>query len=267
MSKTPKSIAPPNPLWLELKSPEDAAGYLSIYYSDDLSSLPVRWITKPGDNKSDPNLETLTYGLFSTCAPGLRAGAVKRRSQYLFFATNRKGTRVLTGYYHLRWYAKGTLGDRDFCLAADEAKFIAKPIPLREVDQECGTNVSKRFRGIRLLAHHECSKFLSLLRQHPDVTTQYLNEIDRLERLSLKYTGYRYPTFKKTDRFSWETASPDFLTGVTAQTPQKVSNSSPSGLWICVDCGRVMMNKALLKRCPQCGKVGTLTPKLVAPPK
>src|SRR5437870_4117601 len=195
-----RSVEPPNDPWMELNSPEDAAGYLSIYYSDDMSRLPVRAVTKPGDNKSDPNLETLTYGLFSTCAPGLRAGAVKRRSKYLFFATNRKGTRVLTGYYHLRWYAKGALGDRDFCLAADEAKFIAKPIPLRQVDQKCGTHLSKWFRGIRLLTHNECSKLVSLLEEQSDSTKQYLSEIDRLERFSLKYTGYRYLTFKKTDK-------------------------------------------------------------------
>src|ERR1044071_3989814 len=122
MSKTPKSIKPPNPLWRELKSPEDAAGYLSIYYSDDLSPLPIRWVTKPGDHKSDPNLETLTYGLFSTCGPQMRAGVVSRNSEYLFFATARKGERVLTGYYHLGWYAQGVYeGKTDYCLAADRA--------------------------------------------------------------------------------------------------------------------------------------------------
>ncbi len=262
MSKTPKSIAPPNSPWRELDSPEDACGYLSIYYSDDLSSLPVRWVTKPGDNKSDPNLETFTYGLFSTCAPGLQAGALKRRSQYLFFATSRKGERVLTGYYHLRWYAQGALGDRDFCLAADEAKFLAKPISLRQVDRKFGTHISKWFRGVRLLTSHECLSLVVLLHGIPDSTAEYLKEIDRLERFNLKHSGYRYPSFKKIDKFSWDTASPDLLArGRHARKERKVLNSSPSGLWSCNSCLRIIKNKALLKRCPYCGKVGTLMPK------
>src|SRR2546423_14285745 len=107
MKKPHSSVKPPNPPWQELNSPKDAGGYLSIYYSDDLSPLPIRRITKPGDQKADPNLETLTYGFFSTCSPELRAGAVKRRSSHLFFATLWKGARHLTGYYQLRWHARG----------------------------------------------------------------------------------------------------------------------------------------------------------------
>ena len=145
--KQDSSVAPPNAPWKELNSPEDAGSYMSIYYSDDLSRLPVRVITKPGDNKSDPNLETLTYGLFSTCSQSMRSGVVNRRSAYLFFATARKEGRVLTGYYHLRWFTDGVFDNaRDYCLAADTARFIEKPIPLTEVDRRCGTNVSKWFR-------------------------------------------------------------------------------------------------------------------------
>ena len=54
------SIKPPRSPWILLSSESDSGGYLSFYYSDDMSPLPVRWVTKPGDNKSDPNLETLT---------------------------------------------------------------------------------------------------------------------------------------------------------------------------------------------------------------
>jgi hypothetical protein len=147
-----------------------------------------------------------------------------------------------------------------FALPPMRRKFIANPIPLREVDQKCGTQVSQRFRGARLLTHQECSDLLGLIRAHPDATNRYLSEIDRMERFSLRFTGYRYPTFKKTDKFSWETASPDLLT-LEQEHKQRVPNASPSGLWICVDCGRIIRNKALLKRCPQCGKVGTLIPK------
>src|SRR3989304_4379671 len=142
------SVEPPNTPWQELKPRPGAGGYVSFYYSDDLSRLPVRWVTKPADNKSDPNLETLTYGLFSTCARSMRAAIVKRRCPHLFFVTARKKERVLTGYYRLRWYADGVFGGiRDFCLAADGARFIEKAIPLPEVDQKCGTHLAVPFRG------------------------------------------------------------------------------------------------------------------------
>src|SRR4051812_16368068 len=99
------SVRPPAAPWLKIDRPS-GAGYLSIYYSDDLSPLPIRWITKPGDNKSDPNIETLTYGLFSTCSRGMRSGAVKNAAEFLFFACNRGAGRVLSGYYRLKWYAE-----------------------------------------------------------------------------------------------------------------------------------------------------------------
>jgi hypothetical protein len=262
MPKSHASIVPPNDPWQELNSSEDAYGYLSIYYSDDLSSLPVRWITKPGDNKSDPNLETLTYGLFSTCAPGMRAGVVKRKSRYLFFATSRKGQRILAGYYHHRWYAQGVFLDaRDFCLAADEIRFVADPIPLKRVDRKCGTNVSRWFRNMRLLTGQECLRIVHLLREEPDATADYLSEINRLENFNLKHSGYRYPSWRQKSKFSWELAQDLVSVDRSKQEPGKVLNTSSSGLWKCQSCSQIVKNKALLKRCPHCGKVGTLKPK------
>lgn len=261
MSQTPKNIAPPADPWQELNPQEDACGYLSIYYSDDLASLPVRWVTKPGDNKSDPNLETLTYGLFSTCAPGMRSGVVKRRSEYLFFGTAWKGERVLTGYYHLYWYAKGALGKTDYCLAADDVKFIQKPIPFNRVDRECRTQISKWFRGVRLLTAAECSRVLALLSRIPNSTEQYLNEIDRLERFNLKHTGYRYPSWRRNEKFSWESAGELIGSAQDVPTSKRVPNTSKSGFWTCAACSQTVKNKALLKRCPLCGQVATLRPK------
>ena len=56
-----------------------------MYLPDDLSRLPVRHITRPHDNKSDPNIETGTYGLFSTCEHQMRSGIVNRGAQYIVF--------------------------------------------------------------------------------------------------------------------------------------------------------------------------------------
>lgn len=262
MQSTGSSVVPPAPPWLELNSPPTAGGYLSIYYSDDLSRLPVRWVTKPGDNKSDPNLETLTYGLFSTCSPGMRSGVVRRRSSYLFFATMRRGERVVTGYYHVRWFAAGVFGGiRDFCLAADSGRFVEKPIPLTEVDRKCGTDVAGIFRGMRLLSGEQCTKLARLLDAQPNAIAEYLEEIDRLERFNLKHGKYRYIAWKQLDKFSWTLAGSLFERGQQTRPPIAVRNSSPSGSWTCIICTETIRNKALLKRCPCCGELGTLRPQ------
>jgi len=255
-------IVPPNPPWIALNITKESGGYLSIYYSEDLSPLPIRWVTKLGDHKSDPNLETLTYGLFSICGPKMRSGVVNRNSEYLFFATARNGERVLSGYYHLGWYAQGVYkGKTDYCLAADRAHFIADPIPLKKVDRSCSTNVSKWFRNMRLLTNEQCRRIAGLIDAKPNAISAYLEEIDRLERFNLKHTGYRYPTWKRTEKFSWNQARELLSRGGFESLSEKVPNSSPSGLWQCLNCLGVVNNKALLKKCPDCGHIGTLRPQ------
>ena len=201
------SIRPPNPPWQELNAPANAGGYLSIYYSEDLSRLPIRWVTKPGDTKSDPNLETLTYGMFSFCGHQTRSGVVVRKYPHLFFATSRKGERGLSGYYHINWFANA-ISDKegDFCLAADAAHFIEKPIPLTKVDRICRTNVAQWFRTVRLLSGVECRKMLNLIYSRPNANSAYLEEIDRLERFNLAHGGYRYFRRQQKGKFSWDIA-------------------------------------------------------------
>jgi hypothetical protein len=196
------SIRPPNPPWQELNAPANAGGYLSIYYSEDLSRLPIRWVTKPGDTKSDPNLETLTYGMVSFCGYQTRPGVVTKKYPHLFFATSRKGERGLTGYYHIGWFTNAVSNkERDFCLAADTAHFIENPIPLTKVDRICGTNVSQWFRTVRLLSGVECIKMLKLIYRRPNAISAYLEEID------LVHGGYRYFRRHQKEKFSWNIAA------------------------------------------------------------
>lgn len=261
ISQTPLSHVPPAPPWKELGSPKDAGGYLSFYYSDDMSRLPVRWVTKPGDNKSDPNLETLTYGLFSTCGRSMRSGIVKRRCSHIFFTTSRKGVRIITGYYNLKWYTDGVFTSGDYCLAAHNGLFIEKPIPLTKVDQLCGTKVAGPFRGMRYLTEIECKKIEQLLDSEPDATEKYIEEIDRLEKFNLKHGGYRYIAWKQKEKFSWDYAAKYFIKERAASQKNSVLNTSASGFWICISCNQELKNKALLKRCPSCGALGSLKPK------
>lgn len=245
--------------WRELDPLPAEGGYLTIYYSDDMSRLPIRWVTKPGDNKSDPNIETLTYGLFSTCAPAMRRAIVNRRCKYLFFGTSRRGERVLSGYYQIRWSTHGPLGAADLCLAADAARFLKEPLPFREVDAKCGTNISSWFRGMRRLTEPQCRAMLKLVNSKPDATQAYLEEIDRLERFNLRYGGYRYVGWKQTEKFSWSYAGA-YLKKWAAAGAAAIPNSSPSDIWQCTSCKQNLKNKALLKRCPHCGAMGTLRP-------
>lgn len=247
---------PPNDPWQPLSIVEDG-GYLSIYYSEDLSRLPIRWVTKPGDNKSDPNFETCTYGLFSTCSPGMRSGVVHRGRPYIFFATNWNGSRALSGFFHVKWFAPAASARaRDYYLAADEIHFVRRPIPLKTVDGVCKTSCNRRFRGAILLDSAECARMRNLLLTSPNDVSDYLQEISRLEQLSLTHTGYRYPSWKRVDGFSWADANLH-LTAHTPEQKKSVANESDSGMWKCSNCGSELQNKALLRLCPECKAVGT----------
>jgi len=250
------NLTPPRPPWAELNFNSASGGYLSIYYSDDMSRLPVRWVTKPGDNKSDPNLETMTYGMFSTCGRGMRAGIVKRNARFLFFATRWKGRRVLAGYYRLHWFTTGTFGQGDFCISARSAHFVSDPIALSEVDRECGTDLSAPFRGTRLLTAGQCQSLAKLLNAQPDATEEYLSEIDRLERFNLRHGGFRYVNWKRKDKFSWAHAAAYLPTAVKGQSMK--SNKSTSNYWVCSACERKTWSESLLKLCPHCGEPSTL---------
>lgn len=251
--------SPPNAPWQEIQNPT-GAGYLSVYYSDDLSALPVRFVTKPGDNKSDPNLETLTYGLFSTCSPSMRSGLVRRHAEYIFFTTMRSAGRVLSGFYHVHWYAAANSPRKaDFYLAADSAYFVEAAPSLREVDRACRTNLNRRFRGTLVLEPNECAALRRYLIRLPSALPAYLAEIDRLERFSFMHSGYRYPSWRRKDKFDWAVAA-KHLQQAAAVPSRTVVNASPSGRWKCSACSEGVENKALLRECPSCGALGTLQP-------
>ena len=264
-------VEPPALPWLEIARKTGAQGALSYYYNDDLGRLPVRAVTKPQDNKADPNLETLSYGIFSTCQKGLRSAFVRNGRQHLFFITNLRGTRVLTGYYSVRWFAPIlAAGAGDFALAADGAHFLSRPLPLSEIDSCCGTQLNRVFRLNLLVDEEECLHILTYMRQQPDVRADYLQEIDRLERFNKSRGGHRYIGRQLDEPFSWSVAAP-YLTQLAlpidiSSTSSKASlNSSISGWWTCDACGEDVQNKALFRACPKCHQVGTLRSSMTAP--
>ena len=197
-------LSPPNPPWEEISIKSSSGGYLGYVYNDDLSESPVRAVTKVRDNKADPNLETMTYGLFSRCGKIMRSSIVKRGCRYLFFTTRRGDIRVLIGRYLVRWYAPVSEACSDYCLAADDVWFVQDPIPLSIVDRYCGTKVSRQFRTHVGLTTEECNCLDNMLSTKPNATKAYIDEIKRLERFNLMNGGYRYISGNIKEPFSWK---------------------------------------------------------------
>jgi hypothetical protein len=100
----------------------------------------------------------------------------------------------------------GVDNNSDLCLAADAMRFIANPITLAEVDDKCDANISGWFRNMRRIVGDECIRIVRLLKSYPDATSNYIDEIDRLERFNLKHGGYRYFHRRQTEKFSWDLA-------------------------------------------------------------
>lgn len=246
---------PPNIPWQPLLTADPPTGYASIYYSDDISPVAVREVTRPRDNKSDPNLETLTYGLFSTCERAMRAGIVARGIRYIFFITRRRGLgRVVTGYYDLGWHTSfAQNGVRDHALAARRARFIHPPLQLSELPVPLRKSLGSAFRLCKRLGPEETRALVDVLHSRPDATARYLSEIDRLERLNKSRTGYR--CWRRLEPFTWGDAVP-LLAPIVKGTGAR-SNRSPSGWWTCAYCNHRLFNQSRLRLCPGCGGLET----------
>ena len=254
------SVKPPAAPWSPLQVDQPPTGYLSMYLADDLSRLPVRHITRPRDNKSDPNIETGTYGLFSTCEHQMRSGIVNVGAQYIIFMCRWGGRRVVSGYYRLAWKAPGTLHTAkkaDFVLAADEVHFVDPPIQIAELPKPVASVAGTGFRLSKRIDSAHTQALLSILRERPNATADYLSEIDRLERFQSFHSGYRYVTWRQQEPFSWDMATRYLEPSTDLKV---VPNQSTTGFWRCTYCKQFVSNQALLKRCPFCGSMGTLQP-------
>ena len=267
-------VRPPNPPWRPLAVDEPPSGYLSFFFSDNLSRFPVRAVTrfvgKKYDNKSDPNIETGTYGLFSTCERSMRVGVVTHHHPYLFFVTRVAGVRALAGYYRIGWWAPGPpiaayrIGETqppDMMLAAAEVRFIIPAVDLAQAAYEAGDpSVAGWFRLNKSLNPSQTEKLLALLNARPDRTVDLIEEVHRLERLNLHHTGARYPGWGQLEGFDWVLARTWLEAAATTPIPAVVPyvNKKSIKYWKCMQCGNRADNVAPLKRCPFCRKFGSL---------
>lgn len=266
---------PPNEPWEELSDPSAQEGYLSYYLSDDVSKYAVREVTRPNDNKSDPNLETMSYGLFSTCERGMRAGAVNSNRPYIFFLTKRGDRRYLTGYYHIKWFTEGhpvfsylrsgKVQD-DYILVADKMKFVHPPIPMEEIAERFNDEFfSKWFRTYKITNEVRTADLLEVIDQREDVTKNYLDEIERLELVNRRYHDYRYTNWEQNERFSWEMAASYLFTETDldiSEVQERFDSISSEDVswWECLECGHEVESERPLKRCPNCNTIGTQIP-------
>ena len=247
---------PPALPWRILRAPTGPHGYISVYLSDALARYPIRAVTKARDNKSDPNLETGTYGLFSTCQIKMRKSIVVKGVPYVFFVTSHGSQgRALTGYYHVGWYAPGP--DQDFALAARTCRFV-EPIPAVDLPGSLRQAVELR-RGYRGLDLEQAVQLRNAVDGRLDMTTRYVAEIRRLESLSTRYTGYSYPTWQRDHGWSWADAA-TYLAEPAVRASEPVANKAPGGIWVCTVCAERSVSEARLKRCPNCGALSALRP-------
>lgn len=200
-------VRPPNPPWLPIQRNTTNQATLTFYYGDSKSLIvPIRDVSNRNDAKPDPNIETLTYGLFSVCCKGERKNIVEKGIGIQFFCTTRKnGIRVLTGYYHPAWYCK--MGIDDYAIAAEYARFVSPGFPLNDLGSFLGGyHIDRFFRCWKYIREEEVARrLLLLINSAPNVTAIYISEIHRFEKEALEKYGRMY--FDRLQGFSWEYAA------------------------------------------------------------
>ena len=255
------SCTAPMAPWTALPREAAPEGFLSYFYVDDLSGLPTRAVTKLGDNKSDPNVETGTYGLFSTCSQAMRSSVVNRGARFIFFVGRHSGERKIVGYYEVGWYAAGPSqnGRPDYALAAHRVRFVAPPLRARDLPPSLRPLLTSRWRMTKRVDARAAAALATVIQRMPDATDRYVAEVRRLERLNRFHSGYAYPTWGRVAGFDWSDAA-SYLKPRSSGLTSITANSTPSNTWECANCAAMLKNKALLKRCPACGELGSLQP-------
>jgi len=198
-------VRPPNPPWQPLKQSQTNIATISFYQGDSRSPvIPIRDVSNRNDAKHDPNLETLTYGLFSHCFEKERKGIVEKGVTTQFFCTTRaNSTRVLTGYYRPTWFCE--INDGDFAIAAGTARFVSPGYVLGDIVSYLeGYPIDRRFYWKYIEDEKVIKRLKLLIDCVPDATAQYIEEIHRLENFSLEKYGHMY--YDRSAGFSWEYA-------------------------------------------------------------
>jgi len=200
-------VRPPNPPWIPISNRTSNIATLSYYYSDAKSLVPIRDVTTKNDAKRDPNLETLTYGLFSKCCRTERKAIVENGITTQFFCTARSNSiRVLTGYYRPAWYCQ--IDADDYAIAAESARFVSPGFVFADLSDFLGKRISWFRTWRKILGEELIWRLKLLIDSAPNATETYLSEIHRLEASELEQNGIIYNDINggRNHGFSWEDA-------------------------------------------------------------
>ncbi len=205
--------------WKRIVPNKKPTGHIAYYYSDDDASLPIRAVRKKNDNKSDPNIETKSYGMFSTCMPPARKNMVKRNDSYIFFFTKWMGKRMFTGYYELSSYLNTGItpirGGKesnfsDYALLAKHTHFIKNGIPLTgkkwsKIVLDKIKNKEIKGYGPRDFSKIDSAitmKLKKILDRHSNITKEYVREIKKMEKENFVNDKMCYPTWGRKTGFT-----------------------------------------------------------------
>lgn len=230
------------------------------------------------DNKSDPNLETLTFGMWSTCDQTYRTHIGEENGRYLFFRTNWSNQAVLTGFYEIGWYldswyvapagkSKPPRIVTDRFLAAKHAHFVAEPIPVDDAAEAVGLNPAKfHRRSVIGFNEKQTADLRKLLLEQPDATPQYVEEIHRLEQVNLASTGRRYVNWDRITGFDWTAAEVCMKLAARPKPSDTVRaawlNGTREGIWECTGCNQTIASPRPIKLCSRCDDGGCFLPTL-----
>lgn len=199
-------VRPPNPPWRPIQRGNTNLATITFYYGDAKSPVvPIRDVSNKNDAKPDPNIETLTYGLFSVCCKDERKAIVEKGITTQFFCTSRADSvRVLTGYYRPAWYCE--IDANDYAITAESARFVSPGYALSKLTSFFEDYpIDKFFRTWKYIRDEKViRRLLLLINSAPDATATYVSEIHRLEADSLEQYGHMYSD--RLEGYSWEIA-------------------------------------------------------------
>jgi len=121
---------------------------------------------------------------------------------------------MITGYYEIYAYVSTGFVNRgrhvtyhfpDYAFLARKARFISPGLNLGDHGQTWWERVKVQATGItgyglrtaQQVTAKEASLLLKMLNEQKDRTTEYIDEIRRLESENLRKFGVRYPTFQQ----------------------------------------------------------------------
>lgn len=267
--------------WKKIKKTEKITGHIATYYSNDKAKLPVRDVKRLWDSKADPNIETGTYGIFTTCMPASRKNMVQRGDSYIFFFTNWRGKRYLAGYYELDKYIDTGITPTgngkaykysDYGLVAKRTHFVAKPIPFtgklwsKINPEKCSEDGIDGYgpRNFKAIDEKLTKKLKMILDLQPDITAEYVKEIKKLEKENADKYGFKYPSWNRPDGFTKKDVK-EFIPSLASPpksnpssdpyVPMKEGHPKLARDYQCTNCGwKIGGQMCQLKKCERCGE-------------